>query len=243
MYYGNFGDDTIMDFDKDNDTIDLSMIGEAIAFSDLVFTDLTDGRTGTEITHGSLTGSITILNVAASEFSEDMFNLPDGTTTSITTTENDTVQLWETPWEGTDGSDILIDGGNDTRIVGMGGNDVIIAGEGVDRIEGGAGSDVLMAEEGDDIIDGGADDDTMWGGSGADTFVFQAGHGTDTIKDFEDGEDRIDLTAFTGISGISDLTITADGTTAVIDLTSYGGGIIELENVAVSDLGVDDFVF
>ena len=30
-------------------------------------------------------------------------------------------------------------------------------------------------------------DDTMWGGAGADTFVFGAGHGNDTVKDFTEG--------------------------------------------------------
>ena len=75
----------------------------------------------------------------------------------------------------------------------------------------------------------------MWGGAGADTFVFTAGHGNDTIKDFTDGEDLIDLSQISGISGFEDLTITADGTTAVIDLTAHCGGTIRLENVEVAD--------
>ena len=100
-----------------------------------------------------------------------------------------------------------------------------------------------MGEEGDDTLDGGADDDVLYGGSGADTFVFQAGHGTDTILDFADGTDMIDLSALTDITGISDLTITDDNGTAVIDLTSKGGGTIRLDDTAVSDLEATDFTF
>ena len=201
--FADAGDDTIQDFDKDNDTIDLSMLPEAISFSDLT---LTDG-TGTVITHSALTGSITVLGMNPADFTADMFDLPDGSTTSVTTTEGDTVQLYEDPWEGSEESDILIDGSNDTRIVGLGGNDRLLGGEGDDRLEGGAGDDVL------------------YGGSGDDTFVFLAGHGTDTILDFTDGDDRIDLSAFS-------------------DITSQGGGTIRLENTAVSDVDdADDFTF
>ena len=110
-------------------------------------------------------------------------------------------------------------------------------------LEGGAGSDALMGEEGDDTLDGGADNDVLYGGSGDDTFVFRAGHGTDTILDFTDGDDMIDLTALTDITAFSDLTITADGSTAVIDLTRQGGGTIRLEDTDVSDLDATDFTF
>ena len=83
----------------------------------------------------------------------------------------------------------------------------------------------------------------MWGGADADTFFYTPGDGNDTIKDFTDGEDSIDLTAITGITGFEDLTITADGTTAVINLSSHEGGTIRLENVNVEDLDASDFVF
>ena len=150
VFAANSGDDTITDFDKDNDTIDLGMLPEAIAFSDLTFTALTDG-TGTVITHSALNGSITVLGMNPSDFTAAMFNLPDGSTTSVTTTEGDTVQLYENPWEGTEDSDILIDGSNSTRMVGLGGNDRLLGGEGNDRLEGGAGADALMGEEGNDM--------------------------------------------------------------------------------------------
>ena len=75
--------------------------------------------------------------------------------------------------------------------------------------------------------------------------MFEADHGTDTVTDFANGTDLIDLTALTGIDEFSDLSglITADGATAVIDLTGQGGGTIRLENTAVTDLDADDFDF
>ena len=153
------------------------------------------------------------------------------------------MQRYSNPWEGTDSSDIYLDGASGTRILGKGGDDVLMAGEDDDMVEGGAGNDLLMGEEGDDTIDGGADDDTMWGGSGADSFVFQAGHGTDTIKDFTDGDDTIDLSAFTSITGFSDLTTTQSGDDTVIDLSTHGGGEITLEDFTSTDLDTADFSF
>ena len=127
LFGADSGNDTIQDFDKDNDTIDLSMLPQAISFADLTFTALTDG-TGTVITHSALTGSITVLGMTPADFTADMFELPDGLTTSVTTPEGDTVQLYENPWDGTDGSDILIDQSSATHMRGLGGNDRLLGG-------------------------------------------------------------------------------------------------------------------
>ena len=160
------------------------------------------------------------------------------------------------------------DGGND-RLFGGGGSDTLYGGEGDDflygdpardgvfegqytgddALYGGAGNDFLYGDssdqigEGDDTLDGGTGDDVMWGGAGDDTFVFAAGHGNDTIRDFTDGDDLIDLSQISDITGFGDLTITADGTTVVIDLTAHGGGTIRLENFSVNDLDAADFEF
>ena len=83
----------------------------------------------------------------------------------------------------------------------------------------------------------------MWGGAGDDTFVFSAGHGNDTIYEFTDGEDQIDLSAFSGISGFDDLSIRASESAAVIDLTGHGGGTIRIENINVDELDAEDFAF
>ena len=74
-------------------------------------------------------------------------------------------------------------------------------------VTGTDGPDALAGDRGANAIEGGAGDDTLTGGAGADTFVFAPGHGADTITDFTDGEDRIDLRGFDNIAGIDDLAI------------------------------------
>ncbi len=241
----NSGNDTITDFDVDDDLIDLSMVQTAIHFDDLTITDLPD-NSGVTITHSALGGTLTLTGVSASELTADHFQLPAAPpATSYDTGEGIGIKRATDPEEGTENADFLLtDSGNDT-ILAKGGNDVILAGEGADKISGGAGNDMLFGEEGDDIIRGDAGDDWLYGGSGDDVFIYKAGHGNDTIADFTDGDDqiRIDTDGLTGVTGFSDLTITNDNGAAVIDLTSQGGGTIRLENVNVSDLDADDFTF
>ncbi|MFP4313918.1 MAG: type I secretion C-terminal target domain-containing protein [Alphaproteobacteria bacterium] len=60
-------------------------------------------------------------------------------------------------------------------------------------LDGGAGNDVLYGEGGDDILIGGSGDDVLNGGTGSDTFVFNSLDGSDTVKDFEAGIDKLDI--------------------------------------------------
>ena len=102
-------------------------------------------------------------------------------------------------------------------------------------------SEGLHGGGGDDTITGGGGDDDLSGGHGRDVFIFDPGHGNDRIRDFDVASDKIDLSAFSGISGFGDLTITtyaADDTPGarspggvMIDLTAFGGGTIRLDGV------------
>ena len=88
-------------------------------------------------------------------------------------------------------------GGNDT-IWGGAGDDVIRGGGGDDVIFGNLGADYLRGDEGDDLLRGGNGDDRLRGdfsrqSNGRDTFVLSVIEGTDTIEDFEIGEDFIGL--------------------------------------------------
>ena len=65
--------------------------------------------------------------------------------------------------------------------------------EGNDTLDGRAGNDTLQGGIGDDVLIGGAGDDILSGGSGQDRFVFSAGHGMDTIRDFAPAEDQLQL--------------------------------------------------
>lgn len=82
------------------------------------------------------------------------------------------------------GDDIFYGGAGNDRIGGKGGND---------KLYGEAGNDQLFGDNGDDLLRGGLGNDRLEGGRGSDTFVLAAGEGTDTIRDFVVGEDRIGL--------------------------------------------------
>lgn len=117
-----------------------------------------------------------------------------------------------------DAGDDFLNGGNGADTLnGLAGNDTLVGGTGADTINGGNGNDLLLGDDlnigagGDDILNGGAGNDTLdggkgadiltggagndllTGGKGADTFVFAAGEGTDTISDFKLGTDLIGL--------------------------------------------------
>ena len=145
------------------------------------------------------------------------------------------------------GYDLLIGGAGVDELHGGEGNDTLDGGTGNDTLHGEAGNDTLDGSGGEDIIVGGLGNDTLWGdrcaGQSVDTFVFGVGHGDDTIKDFADGMDRIDLSAFEGIDDLADLSIMQEGGDVVIDLTDWNGGTITLENFVLDDLDNGDFVF
>jgi len=138
----------------------------------------------------------------------------------------------------TDGSSL-----NGVRVLGGAGDDTLNGSDGNDKLLGKRGDDILSGGEGDDHLKGGAGDDTLAGGAGADTFVYGIGDGDDVIEDFADGEDMIDLSAFSGIGGFGDLTVTGTGNDVRIDLSEYGGGTITLQNFTLNDLDATDFVF
>ena len=73
--------------------------------------------------------------------------------------------------------------GND-RLLGLGGNDCLVGGRGRDKLFGGDGNDRLNGRKGNDLYVGGA---------GADIFVLRHDFGTDKIRGFELGLDKIHL--------------------------------------------------
>jgi Ca2+-binding RTX toxin-like protein len=83
-------------------------------------------------------------------------------------------------------------GGNDT-LSGDGGNDWLFGGAGDDLLRGGIGNDRLFGGAGEDTLEGGPGSDTLTGGEGADRFVIKAGGGSNTVADFEDDTDRLEL--------------------------------------------------
>ena len=239
------GTDSIWDFEVGNDVIEL------VAFDGRLTWDALSGKvtTGENPLFGSYVeidltewggGKVTIWGVDS--VTEDMFIFP-GTPVTLT---------------GTDGVDELRGNWGDDTLSGEGGNDFLYGNQGADTLEGGQGDDRITGGQGDDRIVGGAGDDQLYGDQGHrgddvytdgtptgetdnDTFVFGPGSGNDVIHDFNNGEDKIDLTAFTGITQFSDISAQQDGNHVVIDFP--GDNSVTLLNFDLGDLDASDFVF
>jgi Ca2+-binding RTX toxin-like protein len=96
-------------------------------------------------------------------------------------------------------------GGNDDDLI-FGDNGDRGAAGGNDLLEGGRGDDRMYGEGGNDRMVGGRGADTMDGGAGADVFAYESakdsrGRDVDVIKNFQQGQDKIDLTALLGAGG------------------------------------------
>ena len=153
------------------------------------------------------------------------------------------------------------DAGNDD-ITGGGATDTIDGGTGNDVLKGGAGRDTIVGAAGADRIIGGTGNDRLFGDRtdrtltieatdiGSDTFVFTPGCGQDVIGDINSHWsnpntrdpahlDVIDLSGYTNIVEMSDLTIVMSGGRKVINLRN--GDSIALEGIT-SDFFYDYYV-
>ena len=73
---------------------------------------------------------------------------------------------------------------------------------------------------------------------GFDRFVFRPGDGRDTIGDFEQGKDLIDVRRLS-FDSFAELTITDDGSDSVVQL----GGVNQVTVLGVTGLAAADFLF
>ncbi len=116
---------------------------------------------------------------------------------------NDTIK-------GGRGHDVLVGGNGADWVSGQSGNDFIsgendsdhlFGGRGHDVLDGGNGKDFIFGGAGNDLIFGGKGNDVLTGGKGADVFVFEANAkgGSNLIKDFTVGEDKIQITEVVGM--------------------------------------------
>ena len=124
---------------------------------------------------------------------------------------------------------------NDDRLTG-GANDDLLTGFG--------GDDVLSGQGGDDRLIDGAGADVMRGGAGADVFTFVQDSRMDRVTDFTPGEDKLDLSDFPLLYDIDRLQFAQKDYGVLI---RYGADRFRIETeddqLLVSDLGADDFVF
>jgi Ca2+-binding RTX toxin-like protein len=161
---------------------------------------------------------------------------------------------------GGDQHDLLSGGAGNDALFGEAGNDTLLGGEGndslaggadIDDLRGGAGADTLRGGAGNDQIAGDLGDDQMWGDAGRDNFVFgPTSWGKDTIFDFEDGLDRIqisDLPGGPGVHAMNDLLISqrngGSGIETVIKHATGGTDEIVLVGIQAQQINHQDFLF
>ena len=108
---------------------------------------------------------------------------------------------------GLGGNDTLYGNGGLDTLVGNAGNDLIYGSGQADRIVAGTGDDVIFANGGEDFINSGTGLDTLWLGGEAVTILLRIGSGYDTIKNFQLGATKLQVTSTTTLS----FTDSADG--------------------------------
>ena len=145
--------------------------------------------------------------------------------------------------DGGAGDDQLFGGRGDDQLSGGADDDQLDGGRGADSLDGGAGEDVLTGGRGADRLDGGSENDQLTGGRGGDSFVFVQGTAADTVTDFGEGSDELDVSAFgfADAQAVLDLARQEGGNT-VIDLDAGAGDQVTLIGVQLSDLDQNDLV-
>ncbi|MGD1852239.1 MAG: hypothetical protein ACFCBU_17175 [Cyanophyceae cyanobacterium] len=127
--------------------------------------------------------------------------------------------------------------GNDLMF-GNQGTDLLTGGFGNDSLYGGQGNDWLFGREGDDFLSGDRGNDSLVGGPGADIFLLGPEFATDTIFDFEDESDSLQLT---GNLTFNDLVITDSAGVTTVSITATGETLGRLLGISASQLTATDF--
>ena len=100
--------------------------------------------------------------------------------------------------------------------VGNSGAEQLVGNAAANKLYGLGGSDKLTGNGGNDTLVGGAGSDTLYGNAGNDTFVLDSTSGSDTIKDFVSGTDKVKV----AMSGIK----VGDGDTALEGAATVASG-------------------
>eukprot|EP01030_Chromulinospumella_sphaerica_P034851 gene34851-biopygen25323 len=137
---------------------------------------------------------------------------------------------------GSAGADTLNGDERRDQILGGDGNDTLNGLAGSDLLNGGNGNDRLNGGDGDDVLIGSYGQDTLTGGAGADVFVFAFGDGANTIADFQDGIDRIDVSNYG--QAYSSIVQLAAGAKVIFG----DGGYVILTGVQAASLSAADFI-
>jgi serralysin len=140
---------------------------------------------------------------------------------------------------GLAGEDIITGNGGSDTLNGNKSNDIISGGTGNDQLFGGKGDDNLSGGDGDDTLIGGVGADLLISGAGRDVFVLAAGAGTDTLLDFQQGQDSIGLTR--GLS-FNQLRVNQAEISTTIEIASSGEVLASFFGILNSPLTARDFI-
>jgi Ca2+-binding RTX toxin-like protein len=140
---------------------------------------------------------------------------------------------------GTPGNDNLTGTSGNDIINGSEGDDVLTGLRASDVLNGGDGNDILSGGKGSDTLNGGLGNDNLVGGAGNDVFVLGAGLGVDTVSDFGNGQDTIQL-----INGLTfgQLSISSGTNGTLITLAGSGEVLASLTGVDPNLIGSEDFI-
>jgi Ca2+-binding RTX toxin-like protein len=223
---GGDGDDTIRTGDdrdtitggEGNDTIDAGIDNDSVGGGDGNDT-IVGGEGNDSITGGS--GDDLIYGGLSPAF-PDSLNIPD-----------------DTDLVPDNGLDVINAGAGNDTVYGMDDNDTIQGGSGDDYLDGGIDDDVVTGGSGNDTLTGGQGDDRLSGGNDRDTFVYNAGNGSDIVHGGSEGDDfdRLDLSSLAlGSFRIVGVTTDSDGngidgTVEILDGDGNVTDTIEFENI------------
>jgi hypothetical protein len=133
--------------------------------------------------------------------------------------------------------------GDDTLSTADGnGYNVLKGGQGNDIVRGGH-HDVLYGNSGDDYIEFYGGNNVAYGGHGADLFELADGElpvGVNTIKDFNDGTDKLQIRNIEGLNSFEDLTFEQEGRHVVVSFDDEELAV--LEKTSLDDLDASDFI-
>ncbi|KOR37948.1 hypothetical protein AM228_03925 [Planktothricoides sp. SR001] len=245
---GMSGNDNIFGGDRD-DTLHGNMGNDFLdghGGNDLIYggqdNDVLFGNIGDDILFGDL-GNDTLLGGDGNDFmngnqSNDFLDAGAGNDTLHGGKDNDILKgnLGEDILFGDLGDDTLYGGEDNDFLNGNQENDFLCGGAGNDTLHGGKNDDYLCGSTGDDFLSGDLGNDTLMGGEGLDTFVFRAEDGSNTILDFELGQDKIGLAS--GLT-LDQLTIDGDQSNTFIRISDRL--LVTAIGVSVSEITENSF--
>jgi Ca2+-binding RTX toxin-like protein len=123
------------------------------------------------------------------------------------------------------------------RLVLLGSADINATGSSLDNR--------IIGNGGDNILTGGGGNDTLTGGGGNDVFAFHNRAYQDTVTDFTNGHDKLNITGYDAIFDFDDIKahMTQVGDAVMITFSGVSGDHVVLQHVNISQIDSSDFVF